>query len=297
MNSLRALGLFDLLDVALVSVLLYGVYLMVSKTRAVRILAGLGAVGVMCLLARFLDLYLTVTILQAFFAVIIVALIVIFQDETRRLFERIGNQRWFSKRGYWGTAGITSVERRIQTLVDTSFDLAQQRIGALIVIEGDDNIGLLLSGGIKLNGVLSESIIRSIFDSHSQGHDGAVIVSGDTISRFACHLPLSTESSKLAGFGTRHAAGLGITERSDALSLIVSEERGSVTVARGGQLQVSANPAALAGSLREFFESTSRETGVGQTKNLLTRNLLPKLISVVVAIVLWVLVVLIPSAD
>jgi diadenylate cyclase len=297
MTSLRAFGLFDLLDVALVSVLLYGVYLMVSKTRAVRILAGFGALGIMYLVGRYLDLHLTVAILQALFAVIIIALIVIFQDETRRLFERIGNLRWFSKRGYWGTADITNIERRIQILVDTSSDLAQQRIGALIVIEGDDDIGLLLSGGIELNGILSESIIRSIFDSHSQGHDGAIVVSEDTISRFACHLPLSTESSKLAGFGTRHAAGLGIAERSDALSIIVSEERGSVTVARGSHLQVPANPAALAGSLREFFESISRETGVGQTRNPLTRNFLPKLISVGISIVLWVLVVLLPSAD
>jgi diadenylate cyclase len=296
MISLPALGLFDLLDVALVSVLLYGVYLMVSRTRAVRILAGFGAVGIMYLVGRYLDLHLTVAILQALFAVIIIALIVIFQDETRRLFERIGNQRWFSKRGYWGTADTTTVERRIQALVDTSSDLAQQRIGALIVIEGDDDIGLLLSGGIKLNGILSESIIRSIFDSHSQGHDGAIIVSGDTISRFACHLPLSTVSSKLAGFGTRHAAGLGIAERSDALSIIVSEERGTVTVARGGHMKVSANPADLTNSLREFFKSISRETGVGQTRNPLTRNFLPKLISVGIAIVLWVLVVLIPSS-
>ena len=174
MTSLRAFGLFDLLDVALVSVLLYGVYLMVSKTRAVRILAGFGALGIMYLVGRYLDLHLTVAILQALFAVIIIALIVIFQDETRRLFERIGNLRWFSKRGYWGTADITNIERRIQILVDTSSDLAQQRIGALIVIEGDDDIGLLLSGGIELNGILSESIIRSIFDSHSQGHDGAI---------------------------------------------------------------------------------------------------------------------------
>ncbi|MCB2229870.1 DNA integrity scanning protein DisA nucleotide-binding domain protein [bacterium] len=181
--------------------------------------------------------------------------------------------------------------------MDTSSDPAQQRIGALIVSEGDDNIGLLLPGGLKLNGILSEPISRSICDPHCQGHDGAIIVSGDTISRFACHLPLSTESSKLAGFGTRHAAGLGITERSDAFSIIVSEERGSVTIARGSQLQVPANPAALAGLLREFFEATNRETGAGLTRNPLTRNWLPKLISVMIATVLWVLVVLIPSAD
>ncbi|MCB2229869.1 hypothetical protein KQH82_04070 [bacterium] len=113
MISLLEFGILDLLGIALVSVLLYGVYSMVSKTRADRILAGLGAVGVLNLAARHLDLNLTVTILRASFAVIIAALIVICQHKTRRLFERFGDQRWVSRRRYLGAGGVSSVERRI----------------------------------------------------------------------------------------------------------------------------------------------------------------------------------------
>ncbi|MFH1374767.1 MAG: diadenylate cyclase [bacterium] len=289
--------LLDALDVALVSTLIYAVYSLFSRTRTARMLIGLAAIGVVYLLARQLELRLTLTILQAFFAVIIIALIVIFQDEMRRLFERIGNQRWFGRPGNWKKGAISSVERRIQTLVDTIADLTGQRIGALIVIEGTNDVASMLSGGIVLNGQLSESIIKSIFDPHSQGHDGAIVISGDQISRFACHLPLSAETTKISDFGTRHAAGLGITERTDALCIIISEERGSVAVAKAGDIAVLGNPVELSGTLREFYESTERKTAVGWTRALLTRNLIPKFISVCLAIVLWILVVLLPSGD
>jgi uncharacterized protein (TIGR00159 family) len=260
-------------------------------------LIGLAAIGVVYLLARQLELRLTLTILQAFFAVIIIALIVIFQDEMRRLFERIGNQRWFGKQGRWEKGAISSVERRIQVLVDTVTDLAGQRIGALIVIEGTNDVASMLTGGIILKGQLSESIIKSIFDPHSQGHDGAIVISGDLIMRFASHLPLSTEITKIQTLGTRHAAGLGIAERTDALCIVVSEERGTVGVARTGELVILENPAALSSSLREFYESTEKETAVVWTRGLLTRNLIPKLVSICLAIFLWIIVVLSPSGE
>lgn len=287
----------DALDVALVSVLIYSVYTLFSRTRAARTLLGVSAIGVVFLLARQFELRLTVTILQAFFAVIIIALIVIFQDEIRRLFERLGGHGLFGRSGRGGDSSTSSVERRIQILVDTCADLAEQRIGALIVIEGIGDVTSMLSGGIILNGQLSESIIKSIFDPNSQGHDGAITITGDRIARFACHLPLSTETTKIAHFGTRHAAGLGITERTDALCIVISEERGTVAVARSGDIVILEKPAALTGRLREFYESTERETPVSWTRALLTRNLLPKFISVCLAIVLWILVVLAPPGD
>jgi diadenylate cyclase len=289
--------LLDVLDIALVSTLIYAVYSLFSRTRSARMLIGLAAIGVVYLLARQLELRLTLTILQAFFAVIIIALIVIFQDEMRRLFERIGNQRWFGKQGRWEKGAISSVERRIQVLVDTVTDLAGQRIGALIVIEGTNDVASMLTGGIILKGQLSESIIKSIFDPHSQGHDGAIVISGDLIMRFASHLPLSTEITKIQTLGTRHAAGLGIAERTDALCIVVSEERGTVGVARTGELVILENPAALSSSLREFYESTEKETAVVWTRGLLTRNLIPKLVSICLAIFLWIIVVLSPSGE
>lgn len=297
MGIFATMSVYDLLDIALVSVLIYGVYLLFSRTRAARILSGVAAVGVVYLIARQFELRLTVAILQAFFAVIIIALIVIFQDEIRRLFERIGDRRWLGKARDWRKGASVLVERRIQTLVDTTHDLAEQRIGALIVIEGASDVASLVSGGIELNGYMSESIIKSIFDPHSQGHDGAIVISGDLIRRFACHLPLATEAAKISEFGTRHAAGLGIAERTDALCIVISEERGTVTVARAGDIAILENPAALAGVLREFYQSTEGFEAVGWTSGLFFRNLAPKFVSVCLAILLWILVVLLPPGD
>ena len=285
-------GLLDAVDIALVSVLMYSVYSLFRGTRAARVLVGVTVVGGLYLIARYLDLGLTVKILQAFFAVIIIALIVLFQDEFKRLFERIGDNWRISKARIEGGHVVSSLERRIQVLVDTVSDLANQRIGALIVVERSTSVLDLLTGGIPLNGQLSESIIKSIFDPHSQGHDGAVIISGDTITRFACHLPLSTDMEQTADFGTRHAAGLGIAERTDALSIVVSEERGSVAVALDGRLTMLEQPAALTGMLREFYVPNEADV-----KRFWTGNLVPKIVSVVIAIILWVLVVLIPVGD
>ena len=200
------LKLLDVIDIAIVSTLIYAAYTLFRRTRTARTIIGLVAIGVVYLLARQFDLRLTLTILQAFFAVIIIALIVIFQDEIRRMFERIGNQRWFSLKGNWEQGTISSIEKRILTIVETVNYLANKRIGGLIVIEGTYDVLSIITGGIALNGNLSSSIIKSIFDPHSQGHDGAIIISGDIITRFACHLPLSTDISKLSDYAPLNIA-------------------------------------------------------------------------------------------
>jgi uncharacterized protein (TIGR00159 family) len=233
-----------------------------------------------------------VKILQAFFAVIIIALIVIFQDELRRLFERIGENRWLAMVRNSDQGAVSALERRIQILVDAVSDLATQRVGALIVLEKAANVLSFVTGGITLNGQLSESIIKSIFDPHSQGHDGAIIISGNTISRFACHLPLSTDTVQTVDFGTRHAAGLGIAERTDALCIIISEERGTVAVASEGKIIVLAQAAALAGTLRNFYVPAEPDRAARWA-----RHMLPKVLSLALAIILWILVVLIPMGE
>lgn len=292
MGLIERIGIVDMLDIALVSMLIYGVYSLFRRTRAAHVLVGIAAVGILYLVARYINLGLTVEILQAFFAVIIIALIVIFQDEVRRLFERIGGNRWFGKVRSKDQGALSVVERRIQVLVDTVSDLASQSIGALIVIEKASDVLSFITGGITLNGQISESIMKSIFDPHSQGHDGAIIISGDTITRFACHLPLSTSTVPAADFGTRHAAGLGIAERTDALCIIVSEERGTVSVASEGSITVLDQPAALAATLRDFYVPTAPDR-----RSRWTENLIPKLLSIVIAIILWILVVLIPAGE
>lgn len=129
--------------------------------------------------------------------------------------------------------------------------LAQMRVGALLVLPGREPLERHLEGGIVLGGRLSEPLLLSLFDSSSPGHDGAILVRGDRVERFAVHLPLSSNRAALGAGGTRHAAALGLSERCDALCLVVSEERGTVSVAEGGQLRRLAGSGELAAAIRD----------------------------------------------
>jgi hypothetical protein len=131
--------------------------------------------------------------------------------------------------------------------------LAADPTGALIVLPGREPIERHVAGGVDLDGRLSEPLLLSLFDPHSPGHDGAALVDGGRVTRFAVHLPLSTDGVQLAGRGTRHAAALGLSERADALCVVVSEERGTVSIARDGRLLRLPGPEALAGELRRFL--------------------------------------------
>jgi hypothetical protein len=142
----------------------------------------------------------------------------------------------------------------MDTLVRTVADLARDHIGALIVIRGKDPLERHITGGIPLNGILSGPLLKSIFDPHSPGHDGAVLVENNQVTRFAVHLPLSKDTRQLVHVGTRHSAALGIAELSDAICLVVSEERGTVSIARDGKLQKLESIQEAGAALQRFLE-------------------------------------------
>jgi uncharacterized protein (TIGR00159 family) len=197
------------------------------------------------LLVRQLGLQLTAWVLQGFVALAVVVLVVVFQDDLRRFFEQIG--RW----------GVRVRPRRnppglVDILVRTVAQLAGAQRGALLVFPGSAPLERHLEGGVFLDARVSEPLLLSLFDPHSPGHDGAVVVRGDRAIRFGVHLPLSTDHAQLGSVGTRHAAALGLAERSDALCVAVSEERGSISIARGGRLKLLEGPEGLAEALRSF---------------------------------------------
>ena len=245
MSGLPALRWTDVADVALVTLFAWAAIVWLRRSRARAALVGLAMLGGIYFVARQLRLELTAFILQGFFAVLVLVLVVIFQDELRRIFEQIG---------------VLGLRRRlpapppdgIDVLARTVARLAQTRTGALIVLPGREPLERHLDGGIRLDGALSEPLLLSLFDSHSPGHDGAVVVDGDRIRRFAVHLPLSSDQTRLGPGGTRHAAALGLAERTDALCVVVSEERGTVSIAEGGDLKLLAAPAQAGPELRRF---------------------------------------------
>jgi len=245
LNHLSTLG-----DILIVAGLFWVGISWLKNTRARLALPGIVILGGLYFLARLLDFQLTTYILQGFFAAFVLVIVVVFQEDLRRLFEGI---TVLSLRRH---APLPSSSAR-DILVRTLTRLARERVGALIVMPGREPLERHLDGGIYLHGQLSEPLLLSLFDSHSPGHDGAVLLRGNTVLRFAVHLPLSTELEASSEGGTRHAAALGLAERTDALCIAVSEERGTISIARDGKLQRLKQPEALNRELARFLEETS----------------------------------------
>ncbi len=236
----------DLVDVAIVALMLFATLSWLRRARARIALAGVAIAAAAFLIARQFELQMTVWILQGFFAVLVIVLVVVFQEDLRRLFEQIA---------IWGLRRNppSAPPDAVDALVASVRRLVAQHTGALFVIPGREPLDRHVAGGIPLGGLVSEPLLLSLFDPHSPGHDGAVAIEGDRVTRFALHLPLSTDQAHLGVGGTRHAAALGLAERSDALCIVVSEERGTVSIARDGRLRVLADPALLAREIRRFL--------------------------------------------
>lgn len=217
-------------DIAAVALLAWLGIRYLRGNRARSALVGLAVLGAVYAAATALELRLTAALFQGFFAVVVLVIVVVFQEDLRRFFERIGSWRPGRSSGVEEFDNVSLLVRAVSTL-------AEQRTGALIVLPRNEPLDRHLEGGIALGGRLSEPLLLSLFDASSPGHDGAVVVRGDTVERFAVHLPLSTNHAALSSRGTRHAAALGLAELCDAICLVVSEEHGTVSIARDGQLR------------------------------------------------------------
>jgi len=245
-----ALRIVDVLDIAIVAGLLWVLIAWVREARARIALGGVFAIAMLFWTAEWLDLRLTTTLLQGFIAVAALVLVVVFQDDLRRLFESITVL-------VIRNASPRPTTDLLDELAELSFSLAHRRIGALFVLPGREPLDRLLEGGFFLDGRVSDPLLRSLVDPGTPGHDGAIVIRGGKVMRFGVHLPLSTEWSEIGGSGTRHAAALGLAERSDALCIVVSEERGEVSIAWRARLERVASAADLRARLEAFLRRTS----------------------------------------
>lgn len=282
---IKTIGLSGLIDIALMSVLVYTLIVWFRRSKAVFVLIGLFIVGVIYNAAREFNLQLLATVFQGFFTVILIAIIVIFQEEIKHLFERVA--LWSLNRGMTRQQVLNLSRQEVQILMRAVKDLADAKIGALIVVRGRDAIIRHINGGWDLNGELTEPVLKSLFDPHSMGHDGAMIIDGNRILQFGCHLPLSKDLDKIPAKGTRHAAALGLAELTDAFCIVVSEERGTVSVAQDGKIEVVDDHELLNLMLERFYEET-RPAGHTQSGwELLTRNFREKIVAVLLTMGLW----------
>ena len=281
LNSIRVQDVFDMLIIWIMA----SAFLIWFKERASRfVFVGIGLLGAIYITARFFQLYLTTIVLQGFFAILLFVLVVIFQEDLRRFFERLAMWGRFRQK----FLDDHTVQLDAETIAQTVSNLARNRIGALIVIKGHDPLDRHLNGGTKLNGLLSQPLLESIFDPHSTGHDGAVVIDGNRLVQFGCHLPLSTDAVRSGSLGLRHTAALGLSERCDALSIVVSEERGTISIARQEQLRQINSASALRIELESFYAQMAPKREGRPIVRWLKENSREKIIALALVCVLWV---------
>ena len=286
MLPLKHIGVPDVLDMILVGALVYALLLWFKRTKAAFVALGLFLLAVVYVIAWLAGMYMTIRIFQGFFAVFIVAVIVIFQEEIRSVFERIA---------VWSLTGgvlkAAPTHRQVEIIVRSLGDLARDHIGALVVLRGLDPLDRHVEGGWDLNGELSEALIKSIFDSHSLGHDGAFIIEEGRVSRFGVQLPLSKDFSKITNLGTRHSAALGLSERADALCMAISEEHGTISVAYRGDIRTLNDLEELQDAIEVFLNRLMPNPERGVLLSLFTDNWREKVTAAVVSALLWLLFV------
>ncbi len=227
-------------DLAITALLLWVAIAWLRRSQAQAVLLGVGALGAAYLLTHTLGLQLASAVLGTAVVASLAACIVMFHGEIRSAFEGLL---------HWRRAPSPQEHARV-VLAESIVKMADTRTGALLVFPRRRPVEPHIHGGVKLDATISEPLLLSLFDPSSPGHDGALIVRGDRLDCFAVHLPLSTHFEQLEGHGTRHSSALGLSERCDACCLVVSEERGTISLARDGALE-EVQPEAVPALLRE----------------------------------------------
>jgi uncharacterized protein (TIGR00159 family) len=275
----------DLFDILIITSLIYVILIWFKHTASRLVFMGISLMGGIYIIARLFHLYLTTLVLQSFFTVLIIALVVIFQEDIRRFFERIAMLRSIGRNHRKAYRRENSA---VSEIVEAVAEFASKKTGALIVIQGNEPLDRQLTGGFSLDGVVTKPLLMSIFDVHSQGHDGAVVIANNRVEKFGVHLPLSTSTEKLGEFGLRHTAALGLSERCDALCIVISEERGTISVARNAEMFSLKNAAELRTVIEKFSQAMAPQKADVMSGQWFRKNTLEKGIALLLAVGLWV---------
>jgi len=228
----------DVIDIIIVSVIIYYAVKFIRDRRAAKLLVGIFLMGVVYFISNALGMYVLRFMLENIFRVGIIALIILFHPELRSLLEKVGGTSIHSINRIVDKKSFQKITQSIDIISSSAADLAAVKRGALIVIERTTKLGDIAKSGILLKAELSKPLLKNIFYENAPLHDGAVIIGSDMIVEAAgCRLPLSDSEEIPSEVGMRHRAGLGISENSDAAVIIVSEETGNISVAVDGKLE------------------------------------------------------------
>lgn len=256
MNLFSTYGVWDwirtVLDISIVAFLFYKLLWLIRGTRAVPLINGLLILFAGNMIARWLGLYTIQFILDNLFIAASVALPIIFQPELRRALEHLGRGRFLR------TWKVELKEEELLQVVDqvvrAAEILGRNKTGALMVMERETGLGEYIDTGIKVDAVVSWELLTNIFIPNTPLHDGAVVIRGNRVAAAACWLPLAEDAELSHELGSRHRAGVGITEQSDAVTVIVSEETGAISLAQGGKLLRDLDPKTLREMLTTLWD-------------------------------------------
>lgn len=254
----------DIIDILIIAYLTYKLYELMKETRAEQLVKGIFIIFIALRISEILNLRTFHWILSNTMTVGLMAIIVVFQPELRRILEQLGRTNIISR-----VNSISKESDTINEVVQASLSLSRQKIGALIVFERKTGINEIIQTGTDLNADVSRELLINIFIPNTPLHDGAVVIRRNYIKAAACFLPLTENKNLNKDLGTRHRAALGITEKSDCLSLVVSEETGSISIAINSKLYRDLNEERLRNMLTQnlISEKTKSDPDEGSTNN------------------------------
>lgn len=270
LSQISLLRVTDIIDILIVTFCVFQALKFIRDTRTVQLLKGIVVLVVVMQGSYFFKLHTVYYILSNAMQLGLIAILIVFQPELRRALEQVGRTsmgRWFN---FEEQTDDAQKEKVISEIKESCASMSKSRIGALIVMEREIKIGDIIGTGITLNADVSAELLINIFIPKTPLHDGAVIVRDNKIEAASCFLPLSQNPNVSKELGTRHRAGLGISEESDAVVVIVSEETGRISIACGGELNVDLTPDALEKTLIKLLDLKKKENGF--KKNIFVRK-------------------------
>ena len=247
LSLLPRITIRNLAEIVIISVLVYEILVWIKNTRAWILLKGLLVVLAFAVAASVLRLTTISWIIRNFTTIAVTALLIVFQPELRKALEQLGSQNFFSNLLSFDDGREKQVfsDKTINELVRATFEMAKVKTGALMVIERETSLKEIERTGIEINGLVTSQLLINIFEHNTPLHDGAVVIRGNRVAAATCYLPLSDNMTISKDLGTRHRAAVGVSESTDSLTIVVSEETGRVSVAEDGTLTRAADADAL----------------------------------------------------
>ena len=249
-------SILDIIDILLVAILLFQLYKLIKGTVAIKIFVGILAIYLLWKIVEVLQMKLLSEILGQFIGVGVIAVIIVFQQELRKFLIMIGNTKFFSKEGIMKFKWVNeenTVKVNINAIVNACQQMASTKTGAIIIITKENSLSSYIDTGELIQAKSSSNLIQNIFFKNSPMHDGAVIITGDKVMAARCILPVIENEAFPSHLGMRHRAAAGITENTDCIAIIVSEERGKISIAKKGELEIDLSSEQLKDTLQEEF--------------------------------------------